>query len=103
MDNKKVTKNDIIENIYEDTGLKISKKDIHVVADKVFEEIKKALIEDKIVELRGFGTFEVKTRSGRDKARNPKTGDKVSVKVHGAAVFRPGKELKKSVWSIRKE
>ncbi len=98
----KVTKNDVVENIYEDTGLKITKKDIHLIVDKVFEEIKQALIEDQTVELRGFGTFEVRTRKGREKARNPKTGEKVSVDVHGAAVFRPGKELKNSVWSIRK-
>ncbi|MCQ2603797.1 MAG: integration host factor subunit beta [Spirochaetia bacterium] len=100
---KKVTKNDVVENIYEDTGLNITKKDIHVIVDKVFEEIKQALIEDQIVELRGFGTFEVRTRKGREKAHNPKTGEKVSVEVHGAAVFRPGKELKNSVWSLRKD
>ena len=99
---KKVTKNDVVEKIYEDTGLDITKKDIHIIVDKVFEEIKQALIEDQIVELRGFGTFEVRTRKGREKAHNPKTGEKVSVEVHGAAVFRPGKELKNSVWSLRK-
>lgn len=99
---KKVTKNDVVEKIYEDTGLDITKKDIHIIVDKVFEEIKLALIEDQTVELRGFGTFEVRTRKGRDKAHNPKTGEQVSVEVHGAAVFRPGKELKNSVWSLRK-
>jgi len=99
---KKVTKNDVVERIYEDTGLDITKKDIHTIVDKVFEEIKLALVEDQTVELRGFGTFEVRTRKGRDRAHNPKTGEQVSVEVHGAAVFRPGKELKNSVWSLRK-
>ena len=37
----KVTKNDVVENIYTDTGLDITKKDIHIIVDKVFEEIKK--------------------------------------------------------------
>ena len=100
---KKVTKNDVVENIYNDTGFDITKKDIHIIVDKVFEEIKKALLNDQTVELRGFGTFEVRTRRGREKAHNPKTGEQVSVEVHGAAVFRPGKELKSSVWALRKK
>lgn len=99
MGTEKLTKAEIIENIYDQTGL--NKKDIHIVLDSIFDEIKKALIEDKIVELRGFGTFEIRTRKGREKAHNPKTGEIVTVNSHGVAVFRPGKELKKSVWKIR--
>ena len=52
------------------------------------------------VELRGFGTFEVKLRKGRKRARNPKTGAIVSVEDHGVASFRPGRELKKAAWTI---
>lgn len=96
---EKLTKAEIIENIYDQTGL--NKKNIHLIMDSIFDEIKKALIEDKIVELRGFGTFEIRTRKGREKAHNPKTGEIVVVDSHGAAVFRPGKELKNSVWKIR--
>ena len=59
--------------------------------------------EEKVIELRGFGTFEVRTRKGREKARNPKTGDLVAVDTHGVAVFRPGKELKDLVWNLRQE
>ncbi len=96
----KLTKAEIIENIYEQTGF--NKKDIHVIMDTIFEEIKTALLKDDIVELRGFGTFEIRTRKGREKAHNPKTGEIVAVSSHGVAVFRPGKELKNSVWKIRK-
>ena len=96
----KLTRAEIIENIYERTGF--NKKDIHEIMDTIFEEIKEALLKDKIVELRGFGTFELRTRKGREKAHNPKTGEIVAVSSHGVAVFRPGKELKKSVWNIRK-
>jgi len=96
----KLTKAEIIENIYEQTGL--DKKDVHKVMDTVFEEIKAALLKDKIVELRGFGTFELRTRKGREKAHNPKTGEIVAVSSHGVVIFRPGKELKSSVWDIRK-
>ena len=97
---QKITKAEIIENIYAKS--KINRKDIHQVIDSFFEEIKDALNDDYIIELRGFGTFEIRTRKGRKKARNPKTGDVVTVKTHGVTVFRPGKELKKMSWELRK-
>lgn len=95
----KFTKAEIIENVSEALGY--SQKDIHKVIDAVLEELKAALRSDRVVELRGFGTFEIRTRKGRKKARNPKTGEIVDVKSHGAAVFRPGKELKEMARSLR--
>ena len=100
MGNKsKLTKADIIESIYVSSGL--SRKSIHLVIDQVFEQIKKGLNEDKAVELRGFGTFEIRLRKGRQKARNPKTGEVFPVQNHGVPVFRPGQELKKIAWPMR--
>lgn len=95
----KVTKADIIEHIFEKTDL--NKKQIHSVIDLFFSELKDALVDDKIVELRGLGTFEIRRRKGREKARNPKTGEIVPVDTHGVAVFRPGKELKQLAWPLR--
>ncbi|MBN2509869.1 MAG: integration host factor subunit beta [Spirochaetales bacterium] len=94
----KLTKAEIIDQIYERTG--INRKDVHLVIDELFEELKKGLEEKRTVELRGFGTFEIRTRKGREKARNPKTGEIVPVNAHGVAVFRPGKELKQIAWPI---
>lgn len=99
MGNGKLTKAEIIESIYE--KVPVNRKDIHSIIDEFFDQVKTALSEDKTVELRGFGTFEVRTRKGRNKARNPKTGEIVSVGDHGVAAFRPGRELKQSVWSLR--
>jgi integration host factor subunit beta len=98
MAGKKVTKADIIDAIYQKKGL--SRKDIKTAVDSFLEEIKDALIKQQIIELRGFGTFETRLRKGRKKARNPKTGEAVSVNSHGIAAFRPGKELKQDVWNI---
>ena len=95
----KITRAELIESLHEKSS--IHRKDIHRLLDFLIEEIKGALVKDSTVELRGFGTFEVRTRKGRSKARNPKTGELVSVQDHGVAVFRPGKELKRIVWSIR--
>jgi integration host factor subunit beta len=94
----KVTKAELIEALHE--GRALNRKDIHGLIDSLFEEIKSAILSGKTVELRGFGTFEVKLRKGRKRARNPKTGAIVSVDDHGVASFRPGRELKKAAWSV---
>ncbi len=99
MANKKLTKAEIIDNIQE--KLDMNRTDVHMLIDEFFEEVKKGLEQDRVIELRGFGTFEVRTRKGREKARNPKTGELVAVETHGVAIFRPGKELKDFVWNLR--
>ena len=65
-----MTKADLVEEIAKDTGL--SKKDTSVVVNMIIENICKALAEGDKVELRGFGSFKVKSRNPR-KARNPST------------------------------
>jgi integration host factor subunit beta len=95
---RKVTKTDIVDAVYEKTGM--SRKEIRTVMDLFIDEIRGSLMEQMVIELRGFGTFEVRIRKGRPKARNPKTGELVSVTSHGIAAFRPGRELKQNVWNI---
>ncbi|MDR2629947.1 MAG: integration host factor subunit beta [Spirochaetaceae bacterium] len=95
---KKITKADIIDSIYEKTGM--NRKEIRSLVDFFIDDIKDALVKRRIVELRGFGTFEIRVRKGRQKARNPKTGEPVSVTSHGIAAFRPGRELKQAVWNL---
>ncbi|MDR1625839.1 MAG: integration host factor subunit beta [Spirochaetia bacterium] len=99
MASNKLTKAEIVETLIEKT--QFDKKEIHFIVDTIFEEIRAALAGDKIVELRGFGTFEIRTRKGRSKARNPRTGEPVQVRDHGVTAFRPGKELKESTWALR--
>lgn len=98
MTGKKCTKQEIIDAVYEKTG--INRKDIKEVTDLVFEVIKDALVDGTIIELRGFGTFEIRIRKGKQKARNPKTGEEISVTSHGIAAFRAGRELKQAVWNL---
>ncbi len=86
-----MTKAEIVEVISEKLGL--TKKDIARVIDLFFEIIKEGLRTEEHIELRGFGTFEVKTREERE-ARNPKTGESVTVPKRKVPYFRPGKELK---------
>ncbi len=95
----KLTKAEIVNSIYE--SVDVNKKDIHFIIDNFFNEVKNALVESKVVELRGFGTFEVKNRKAREKARNPKTGEIVPVASHSVTIFRPGKELKELTWNVK--
>ena len=98
MAGKKFTKADIVDSVYQKTGL--SRKEIRQILDLFIDEIKDALVKRIPIELRGFGTFEIKVRKGRQRARNPKTGAMVSVNSHGIAAFRPGRELKQDVWNL---
>ena len=95
---KKVTKVNLVESVYENTSY--DKKVIQTVIDTFLEEIKNSLKESSTIELRGFGTFELRLRKGKESARNPKTGDKVSVAPHYVAAFRSGQELKNSLWNL---
>jgi integration host factor subunit beta len=98
---KKITKVELIDSIYQKTGM--NRKDIRNIFDLLIDEIKNTLINYHIIELRGFGTFEIKVRKGRKKARNPKTGEIVSVNSHGIVSFRAGRELKQEVWKLKVE
>lgn len=69
-------------------------KDAELVVNTIFDEISTALIEGRRVELRGFGAFSVRRREGR-KARNPKTGETVTLGERCALYFRSGREVKK--------
>jgi hypothetical protein len=60
------------------------------------------LVEDSRIELRNFGVFEVKKRAAR-KARNPRTGDKVSVPEKFVVTFKPGKEMEERVKQLELE
>jgi len=98
---RRFTKADIVDSLYDNTG--IDRKDIRKVIDLFFDEIKNSLARREVIELRGFGTFEIKVRKGRSRARNPKTGETISVRPHGIVCFRPGRELKQDAWIINDE
>ena len=106
MDKEKLTKAEIIKDIYEamdpERG-RLNREDIHQILDLFFEEIKNGLVEGKTIELRNLGTFEVRTRKGKEKARNPKTGATVSTDDHNVAYFRPGQELKRLLWDQKND
>src|SRR5207244_12431962 len=66
------------------------------IVQKTFDAIVETLVEDRRIELRNFGVFEVKQRAAR-KARNPRTGAKVFVPEKFVVTFKPGKEMEEKV------
>jgi len=94
----KITKADIIDALYEKTGM--SRTEIRSAIDIFIDEMKDALVRRDVIELRGFGTFEVKVRKARPRARNPRTGESITIHSHGVVSFRSGRELKQAVWTL---
>lgn len=74
----------------------LSKMEVEVIVDTVFNKIREALKKKNRVELRGFGIFETRFREARS-GRNPKSGQKVSVRDRYVPFFRVGKELKDKI------
>jgi len=97
----KFTKADIVDAVHEKTSL--NRKEIGTVIDLFISEVKAALMQRHAIELRGFGTFEIKMRKARLRARNPRTGEIISIRPHGNVAFRPGRELKQEAWAITDE
>ena len=87
-----MTKSELVEKL----GVKLrnlSKTEIEIIVDTLFDKMKEALKENHRIELRGFGTFEVRHRKAR-KGRNPKSGVSVYVKNRRVPFFKVGKELR---------
>ncbi|MBQ7672909.1 MAG: HU family DNA-binding protein [Alphaproteobacteria bacterium] len=87
-----MTKSDLIMKISEIYPY-MSIRNVERVVSIVVESIVDALKEGRRVELRGFGSFWVKTRPAAQR-RNPRTGEKVSVKERHVPFFKAGKQLK---------
>ena len=75
----------------------LNKTEIENILDTFNESIKKALIEGKNVELRGFGTFSVKKIKEKFSARNPKTGELIYVPEKNRVRFKASKKLKELI------
>ncbi len=85
--NKAELVNDVAERMSD------SKMKAEEAVNAVFEAISHALKRGDEVRLPSFGVFVVSSTAER-KARNPQTGEEVTVPAGKRARFRPGKALK---------
>jgi integration host factor subunit beta len=86
-----MTKSDLIERVSVKVP-HISKKDTETVVNTIFDCMTEALRKGDRIEIRGFGSFQVKVREARE-GRNPKTGEE--------ARFPPSARLSRSARSSR--
>ncbi len=69
------------------------KQDVAQAVDIILEEISQALTENRRVEIRGFGSFSVRTRKPRT-TKNPKTGKMMDIPARKTLHFTMSKSLK---------
>ncbi|MBI1900569.1 MAG: HU family DNA-binding protein [Planctomycetia bacterium] len=93
-----MTKKEIVKSISDKLGHTQlnTKKTVQMVFDAIID----TLVVEGRIELRNFGVFEIKKRKAR-KARNPRTGDKVSVPEKFVVTFKPGKQMEERVEKLR--
>jgi DNA-binding protein HU-beta len=91
MKNKpKYTRADIVK-VFTAAGLETVKA--RQITGAIIEALTTVLASGAAIELRGFGTFEQRTRKARTRY-NPQTKEPVHVPARRYVLFRPGQELK---------
>ena len=71
-------------------------KDVELAVKCIIEKMNQALSSGERIEIRGFGSFEVREYDGYT-ARNPKTGVQLEVKPKKSPFFKVGKDLKERI------
>lgn len=84
-------KAELIREIHAKHQLPIDKAE--TVVNRFFDTMADALKQGRRVEIRGFGTFQLREYDGY-MGRNPRTGDAVSVPPKKLPFFKSGKEIR---------
>ena len=78
----------------------ISPSQIDKLVREIFEQMIETLSQGERIEIRGFGSFEVRLREPRI-AHNPKTGERVDLAARKVVHFKPGVELRNRVNNVQ--
>ena len=89
-----MNKGELIDKVANE--IECTKLEAKIVIDCVFKNVTDCLAKGDEVKLVGFGTFGIRKRAARV-ARNPLTGEKVSVPAKSVPFFKAGKILKERV------
>jgi integration host factor subunit beta len=89
-----MTKAELVDEVAR--TVQLTKKQAETIVNIVFDSIVDSLRAGEKIELRGFGSFRLRSRKSRT-GRNPKTGQKVDVPSKKIPYFKPGKELKELI------
>ncbi|PIE22025.1 MAG: DNA-binding protein [Planctomycetota bacterium] len=88
-----MNKANLIEAVQRELGKDCSRAHAERSVNAVLSSIESGLVGDKVVQLVGFGTFQVKTRKAR-MGRNPQTGESIPIKESRTVGFKVGQSLK---------
>ena len=94
-----MVKSELIQNLSEKLTY-LSKQEVGAAVNLIFEKMIKSLEQGDRIELRGFGSFTVQQRPPRS-GHNPKTGEMLMIPARLMPHFKPGKEFRARVNSIR--
>ena len=72
-------------------------KDSEEILNIFTQCIHRSLLDNKNIELRGFGTFFIKKIKEKHSARNPKTGELIYVPEKNRVRFRASKKFKEII------
>lgn len=89
-----MTKAELIESIA--SKIDLPRATAERVVNTLFDDVVNALKQGDKVNVSGFGTFAVSSRSART-GRNPKTGQTIEIAASRAVKFKAGKTLKDAV------
>ncbi len=89
-----MTKSDLIQILSQ--RQKVSKTRAEVLVDTIFKCMEQSLRRGERIEIRGFGSFEVRTYRSYT-GRNPRTGTTILVKSKRLPYFRVAKETRERV------
>ncbi len=90
-----MTKSELVEKLVESNPV-LTRREMELVVNTVFDSMTDALKRGEKVEIRGFGSFTIRERGARE-ARNPKSGEVVSIPAKKTPFFKTGKELRERV------
>ena len=89
-----MTKADIVNKVSKMTGL--TKVEVEAVFDGIIVSVSEALKLGDRIDIRGFGSFQVKKRKARD-ARNPATQELLRLEERFIPVFKVSNLLKDKI------
>ena len=90
-----MTKSELIEQL-SISNEQLNKRESELIVNTIFDSIGIELMQGGRVEIRGFGSFTIRSRDARE-ARNPKSGDVVMIPEKKTPFFKTGKELRERV------
>lgn len=93
-------KADIVDQVAEAIGPGLSRSECALVVDGFINAVKQAMVRGETIEIRRFGTFQVRERKAR-RARNPRTGEAVEVPARSVPVFKASEHFRRRVEQMR--